>query len=227
MPTQSQDFENLNKALENVAPHWPADLRTAVAARGTWVRCSDGARLFGPGDRCTHFIIPVSGTIRVEHMGATGRSVVLYRVGPGESCVMTTSCLLSGSVYEAYGFADGDVRAIGMAASCFQKLVDDHPDFRALALSVFSQRIIELVEVIDELLLHRVDVRLAAWLAERKTDGRIVHATHQTIAAELGTAREVVSRILKDFERRGWINLNRGEIKLIDIPSLVTFARAR
>ena len=190
----------------------------------------------GTVDRVLRIIVGVAlivmtqlspGTIRVEHMGATGRSVVLYRVGPGESCVMTTSCLLSGAVYEAYGFADGDVRAIGMTASSFQELINDHSGFRALALSVFSQRIVELVEVIDELLLHRVDVRLAAWLADRKADGCVVHATHQTIAAELGTAREVVSRILKDFERRGWIGLTRGEIRLIDTSSLAAFAKAK
>ena len=114
-----------------------------------------------------------------------------------------------------------------MTASSFQELINDHSGFRALALSVFSQRIVELVEVIDELLLHRVDVRLAAWLADRKADGCVVHATHQTIAAELGTAREVVSRILKDFERRGWIGLTRGEIRLIDTSSLAAFAKAK
>ena len=219
--------ETLEQALSRVAPGLPPGLRAAIAARSSRLRCPDGYRLFGPGDRSESFLIPHAGAVRVEHMGASGRSVVLYRVAPGESCVMTTSCILSGVPYEAYGYAEGDVEAIALPARAFRDLVEQEPAFRDLALSVFSRRIIELVEVIDELLLHRVDLRLAAWLAERTPAQGIIAATHQAIAAELGTAREVVSRILKEFERRGWLALTRGEIRLLDQAALRMFANAR
>jgi len=111
-------------------------------------------------------------------MGPTGRSVVLYRVAPGESCVMTTSCLLCGSPYEAYGHAEGDIEAIAMPATAFRELIDREPEFRDLALSAFSRRMVELVEVIDELLLHRVDLRLASWLLEQVGPCGVVTATH-------------------------------------------------
>ncbi len=219
--------ETVEQVLERVAPAWSPGLRAAIATRSNRIHCDDGYRLFGPGDRCESFLIPLSGAVRVEHMGSTGRSVVLYRVGPGDSCVMTTSCLLSGEAYQAYGFAEGDVDAIGMSAAGFHELVNQEIEFRDLALSVFSQRIIELVEVIDELLLHRVDLRLAAWLVERSPDDGVVRATHQGIAAELGTAREVVSRILKEFERRGWVGLARGEVRVLDAAALGVFAAER
>lgn len=220
-------IETLEEALGRVAPALPAGLRAAIAARSDRVRCPDGYRLFGPGDRSENFLIPLTGAVRVEHMGATGRSVVLYRVAPGESCVMTTSCLLSGAPYEAYGYAEGDVEAIAMPARAFRDLVEEEPEFRDLALGVFSQRIIELVEVIDELLLHRVDLRLASWLTERAPADSAIAVTHQAIAAELGTAREVISRILKEFERRGWVALTRREIRLQDVAALKLFANTR
>jgi CRP/FNR family transcriptional regulator len=219
--------ETIEQALERVAPALPPRLRAAIAARSSRVRCRDGYRLFGPGDRTESFIIPLSGAVRVEHMGASGRSVVLYRVAPGESCVMTTSCLLAGTPYTAYGYAEGDIEAVALPAAAFRDLVEQEPEFRDLALSVFSQRVIELVEVIDELLLHRVDLRLAGWLAERAPPDGVIATTHHAIAAELGTAREVVSRILKEFERRGWLSLTRGEIRLRDVCALRMFANAR
>lgn len=219
--------ESIAADLARVAPGWPEALRRTVAGRGRRIRCPDGHRLFGPGDGSENFLIPLTGTVRVEHMGAGGRSVVLYRVAPGESCVMTTSCLLSGAPYAAYGHAEGAVEAIAVPAAAFRDLIERDAGFRSVALGVFAQRIIDLVEVIDELLLHRVDLRLAAWLADRAGEGATVAATHQSIASELGSAREVVSRILKEFERRGWVALTRGEIALRDAPALRRFARAR
>lgn len=218
--------EALARALARVAPGWPAALCREVAANAQRVHIPDGRRVFRPGDRSQGFIIPLSGAVRVEHIGPTGRVVVLYRVGPGDSCVMTTSCLVSGASYRAWGFAEGDVEALALSPESFRTLIDQNAAFRAMVLGVFAQRLLELVEVIDELLLHRVDLRLAAWLAERGTAAPVA-ATHQAIAAELGTAREVVSRILKDFERRGWIRLGRGEIAVDDAGALAAFAAQR
>ena len=214
-------------ALARAAPDWPARLRAAVLAESRTIRTPDGACLFGPGDACRDFLVALAGGVRVEHMGANGRSVVLYRVGPGESCVMTTSCLLAGRPYEAYGYAEGAVAALAMPAAAFRRLVEREPAFRDVALSVFSARIIDLVEVIDELLLHRVDLRLASWLAERSARGPLIPLTHQAIASELGTAREVVSRVLKEFERRGWIALQRGEIAVHDRAALGAFGKSQ
>ncbi len=217
--------------LARVAPALSPELRGRIVAAGRLLRCPDGARLFGPGEEAQVFLIPLAGAVRVEHAGASGRSVVLYRVAPGESCVMTTTCLLAGVPYEARGLAEGALEALAVPAAAFRRLVDECAEFRTLAFRVFSRRIIELVEVIDELLLHRVDLRLAAWLAVRCGEGKgaagqevQVRATHQAIAGELGTAREVVSRILKEFERRGWVRLTRGAIAVLDPAALRRFA---
>lgn len=208
-------------ALAAVAADWPVGLRERVAARGTRVRKSAGELFFAPGDLCRGFVVVLGGVVRVEHMGANGRSVVLYRVAPGDTCVMTTACLVEGSLYRAWGYAEGEVEALVLPPAVFEVLLAEDPAFRAMAFGVFSRRLGELVLVIDELLLHRVDLRLAEWLAARAP---VVEATHQVVAAELGTAREVVSRILKDFERRGWIGLRRGAIGVLEPAQLGRFA---
>jgi len=219
--------ESLEAALTRAAPDIPPDLRKEIAAHSRRVNVRDGYRIFGPGDRTEHYLIPLTGAVRVEQMGPSGRSVVLYRVSPGDSCVMTASCIMSGLSYGAYGYAEGDVEALAMPAADFRSLVESRPEFRQMALKTFAQRIIELTEVIDELLLHRVDLRLAGWLAERGAQGVPIASTHQSIAGELGTAREVVSRILKEFERRGWVELARGEVRVLDADSLRSFAATR
>ena len=208
-------------ALGAVAADWPAGLRALVAGKAVRVRKGAGELFFSPGDACRGFVVVLSGAVRVEHMGESGRSVVLYRVGPGDTCVMTTACLVEGSAYRAWGYAEGEVEALVLPPAVFQVLLAEDPAFRAMAFGVFSRRLGELVEVIDELLLHRVDLRLAEWLASRAP---VAEATHQVVAAELGTAREVVSRILKEFERRGWIVLGRGSIAVREPEALGRFA---
>lgn len=211
-------------ALDAAAPVWPEALRAGIAARGQRVAFRDGESLFAPGDACQGFVIVLAGSVRVEHAGATGRSIVLYRIGPGETCVMTTACLMTGAAYSAWGVAEGSVDALLLSPSTFEAMLATDAAFRAMAFGVFADRMRELVEVIDELLLHRVDLRLADWLALRAPR---VEATHQAIAAELGTAREVVSRILKDFERRRLVTLGRGVIAVEDAGALRALAAQR
>jgi CRP/FNR family transcriptional regulator len=211
-------------ALDAAAPGWPDTLRARVSARGQRLAFREGQRLFGPGDVCQGFIVVLSGSVRVEHVGPTGRTIVLYRIAPGETCVMTTACLMTGEAYSAWGVAESAVDALALSPPAFEALIAEDKTFRAMAFGVFADRMQELVEVIDELLLHRVDLRLAEWLAAR---GPEIAATHQSVAAELGTAREVVSRILKDFERRGFVALGRGAITITDADALKNVAAQR
>jgi CRP/FNR family transcriptional regulator len=210
--------------LAAAAPHWSDALRTAVAAHARRVSLAAGATLFSPGDACQGFVIVLSGQVRVEHTTPEGRSLVLYRVGPGETCVITTACLMRNGTYEAWGLAEGPVTALLLSPDLFTGLMRDSGEFRAMALGVFGDRLAELVAVIDNLLLHRVDLRLAAWLARC---GPTLRSTHQAIALELGSAREVISRILKDFEHRGWVALSRGTIAVTDAAALTRFASKR
>lgn len=220
----ADSIEQHERTLAALFPSLSPDLLATLARSGKPVRCRDGHQLFGPGHRAEAYLMLLAGTVRVEHMVESGRSVVLYRVSAGDSCVMTTSCLFSDQTFPAYGFAEEDVEAVAFPAPLFLSLVGESEEFRLMALKVFTRRILELVEVVDELLLHRVDLRLAGRLAEQARKDKQMNVTHQALAIELGTAREVVSRILKDFERRHWIALARGAITILEPAALAAFA---
>ncbi len=195
------------------------------ASQGSTINAPDGTCLFSPGDESRAFLIVTKGHVRVEQTNAEGRTMVLYRVHEGESCVMTTSCLLGARPYSGYGYAEGPVSALAIGAETFKRLLAEDAAFRDMVFEGFTQRLGELTDVIDALLLHRTDLRLAAWLANRG-DGA-VEMTQQDIAQEIGTAREVVSRTLKSFEREGWLVLGRGRLQVIDAGALAIYAKSQ
>ncbi|WP_299294545.1 Crp/Fnr family transcriptional regulator [uncultured Tateyamaria sp.] len=197
---------------------------TDFAADGTMITAPDGACLFRPDDPVSAFLIVVAGTVRVEHSTPAGRTVTLYRVEVGDSCVLTTTCLLSARAYSGFGYAEGPVRAIAIPADRFRHLLGTDPAFQEVVFRGFAQRVGELTDVIDTLLVHRTDLRIAHWLGTRSAQD--LNMTHEDIAQELGTAREVVSRTLKALERNGWIETARGHVRIIDQAALCHHARA-
>ena len=153
-----------------------------------------------------------------------GRDIVLYRVEAGESCVLTTACLLAHEAYSAEGVAETDVRAVAIPRPAFDRLMASSQEFRDFVLTAYARRITDLFRVIDDVAFGRIDVRLAGRLialADRSDD---VAATHQQLATELGTAREVISRVLQDFQKRGLISQSRGHITLRDRAHLSKLA---
>ena len=192
---------------------------------GQMITAPDGTCLFQPGDESSAFLIVTNGHVRVEQTNAEGRTMVLYRVHEGESCVMTTSCLLGARPYSGYGYAEGPVQALAIGAGAFHRLMAEDAGFRDMVFEGFRQRLGELTEVIDALLLHRTDLRLAAWLAQRGNG--VCEMTQQDIAQEIGTAREVVSRTLKSFEREGWLVLGRGRLEVADAAALDAHAKSQ
>lgn len=187
-------------------------------AAGQSISFADGALIFAPGDESRAFLIVTRGTVRVEQTNAAGRTVVLYRVITGESCVLTTTCLLSDRPYSGYGYAEGAVTATAIPPARFRSLMQTDPAFQALVFQGFATRVGELTDVIDDLLVHRTDLRLARWIASRPPGDIIMKQAD--IAQELGTAREVVSRALGVFEHHGWIKTGRGKITVLNRAAL-------
>ncbi|GAB4535287.1 MAG: Crp/Fnr family transcriptional regulator [Ruegeria sp.] len=190
--------------------------------QGNRIHVPDGTCLFRPGDESRAFLFVLSGSVRVEQTNAAGRTVVLYRVAAGDSCVLTTTGLLSGRPYSGYGYAEGDVTAVSIPAQRFRSLLSSEPKFQEIVFRNFAARVGELTDVIDDLLIHRTDQRIARWLADRA--GPTIHVTQQELAQELGTVREVVSRTLKSFENRGWISSGRGTITVLQVAALAKHA---
>lgn len=193
-------------------------------ARTIWL--NQGNVIFGPGKPAENLLMLVSGVVRVQQLCQDGREIVLYRVHAGESCVLTTACLLAFEDYSAEGIAETDIEAVLVPRDAFDEMMGCSKEFRAFVFKAYSKRITDLFLVIEEIAFKRMDIRVAQKLLELQDSAGKLHLTHQEFAVELGTAREVISRQLKEFERRGWVILNRGEIELRDKAAIDRLAQS-
>lgn len=223
LPDDASPFDRLLPDAGDLPPR----LAERVRREGMPVARTAGSVLFDEGSACGGMLVLSEGAIRVSRVAPEGRELMLYRVRPGESCVLTTSCLLERSTYPARGVAESDVRGVLLPADLFDALLQDAPGFRRFVFGSFVQRISGLLELAASVSFERLDRRLAAALLERiETSGRIeLRTTHQELAQELGTVRERVSRLLEGFESRGWVELGRGRILVRDKAGLEGAAR--
>lgn len=183
-----------------------------------------GTVMFQDGAECTNYVLVMEGSIRVQKVAENGREIVLYRVESGQSCVLTTNCLIAREDYSAEGIAETDIRALILPATTFRTLLGLSEAFRDFVFSAYATRIADLLMLLEEVAFGRIDTRLAAWLRQHADASGEVKSTHQDIATELGTAREVISRQLKEFERRGWVELHRGWVAVTDKAGLASLA---
>ena len=199
--------------LTRVSPRLQGRIRSELAV----MRADDGQEFFGVGDPCTAFPLLVGGSVRVLKPRPTGRALPLYTLAPGDLCVLSVSCLLGDFAYPASGTAAGEVVAATLPKPLFHTLLDEDTVFRREVFGAFSTRFCLLMALIEEMSVTRLDERLADLLIAR---GPVIHATHQALADELGTAREVVSRILEHFEADGLVELHRAQVHVLDAAHL-------
>ncbi len=208
-----------------------ARLEPGIAATlersGRLVYLPAGSRIYGSGQPPESFLLLLEGTVRVQQVSDTGREIVLYRVEAGESCALTTACLMSFEDYLAEALSETAIRAIAIPRAVFDELVGRSPVFRQFVFTAFSSRITDLFRIIDDVAFQRLDIRLAQKLVELSRGGETVSATQQQLASELGTAREVVSRVLGELSRRGLIAIARGAITIANRPALERLASGR
>lgn len=217
-----------------VAPPWTdrfaglaqlsPDTKHLILSQSRIVDVPAGTTIFGPGKSPENMFFMLDGTVRVQQISDTGHEIVLYRIHAGESCVLTTACLLACEDYAADGIAETAVQAAAIPRDTFDDLVATSKSFRDFVFAAFSKRITDLFRMIDEVAFQKMDVRLADKLISLAGDTDSVPTTHQKLSVELGTAREVISRQLQEFQRRGWIALSRGRVDLIDRVELERLA---
>lgn len=195
-------------------------IRARLIAQSVIISVPKGTVIFGPGKAPENLLLLLAGTIRVQQTSESGREIVLYRVSAGESCVLTTACLLAYEDYLAEGIAETDIQAVAIPRGVFDQLIAQSDIFRRFVFTAYSRRISDLFLVIEDIAFHRMDIRLAQKLLELSAQQDAMKTTHQKLAAELGTAREVISRQLQEFQRREWIEIGRGEIRIKDRNAL-------
>lgn len=189
-----------------------------IAASQT-VKVPAGAIAFQKGDACKNFILVLAGRVRVQLSSEGGREVILYRVQPGGTCALTTSCIIGKEEYPAEAVIEEDVTALMIPDSEFRQALLDSEQFRQFVFQGFSRRLCAIVSRMENVALKTIDERLAQHLL-KGDDNSLSKITHQVLAAEIGTAREVVSRKLKRFESNGLIRSSRGRVEIIDRENL-------
>jgi CRP/FNR family transcriptional regulator, anaerobic regulatory protein len=184
-----------------------------------------GMSLYQQGQPCENYLLILTGLVRVQKLSETGRIITLYHVEAGHACDLSTTCLLGGKNYPAEAIAETEVQAILIPKTNFQEALAQMPDFRKVVFSSVDKSMNELIGLVEDLSFGRMDCRLARRLLQFAESPKHIDVTHQFLAEELGTAREVISRLLKDFEHQGWVRLHRGRVEIIDLHHLRSLAQ--
>jgi len=186
-----------------------------------------GSVIFHDGDVCNTYVLVTSGSIRVQKNDPNGREILLYRVEEGQNCMLTTICVLGKQPYPAEGIAETDVEMLVLSISAFDEMLIKSASFRQCVMRNIGRRIADLMALLEDVAFGRMDVRLAKFLLKYQQENKgLICCTHKQIAIELGTVREVISRLLKDFERNAWVNLSRNKVQILDIEALQNLVSA-
>lgn len=196
------------------------DLEREIQSESVFRRIPAGADVFVEGDRTESIAFLLSGVVRVYKVGETGREITLYRFGLGESCILTANAILSQQSFPAIATVEQDAEAVMIPAQTFRDWVRRYDLWRELVFDLFSQRLSTVMMIVDEVAFQRMDKRLAALLLERGKTANPIEITHREIAAEVGSSREVISRLLEDFSAERILETGRGSVEILDFQAL-------
>jgi CRP/FNR family transcriptional regulator len=185
-----------------------------------FTRIPEGRNVFIEGDHVDAIALMISGVVRVYKIGETGREITLYRFGNGESCILTANAILSQKNFPAVATVEQEAEAVMIPADIFRDWVKRYDLWREFVFELLSQRLSAVMAIVEEVAFRRMDLRVASLLLERSRTSDKVQITHQEIAAELGSSRKVISRILEDFSARGILEVARGKVKILDRATL-------
>lgn len=198
----------------------PAHEREAMLAQGMTVEVPPGQFICLEGDQCQALPFVLTGQARVYKSSNSGREITLYRIEAGASCILTASCILSTQPFPAFAVTETVVEAFMVPAPVFRQWLAEHEVWRQYTFGLLAQRLASVMALVEEVAFERMDTRLAAYLLETTPADALLRTTHEAIAVELGSSREVVSRLLKSLERKGHIALGRGIIRIDDRAAL-------
>lgn len=192
----------------------------SLLSMGQRVALPVGKHICLEGSNCSHLAFVLSGTARVYKLGESGKEITLYRVEAGECCILTLSCIVSEKRFPAFAISESELEAIVVPAATIQHWMEENRSWRRYAWNLIASRLGDVISLVEEVTFRRMDERLCFYLNQEKKFplSQKTAITHQQIAAELGTSREVISRLLKDLEQQQILQLGRGWIRLIESP---------
>lgn len=174
-------------------------------------------------DECSFLPLVTFGDIRIFLTGENGKEITLYHIQPGESCALTANCIFLGTPFAVFARAEERTDVFLVPAAKVLSWIHDFPIWQEYMLKISSQRIIHLIASISEVMFNSMDKRIVDFLLQNMDNHHTVYITHQEMAHQLGTAREVISRILKNFERKNILTLSRGQIEIKNLENLKKF----
>ena len=189
------------------------------------IKVPANSTVFRQGDSCENYLLILDGSVKVFSRAENGREIILYRVKKGESCTLTTACLFTNNPYPAEGITETDSIALMIPRPVFNRALAESEEFRRIIFNQYAKRLSDVINLVENLSFGHIDIRLARLLLQLGSDSDTIETTHQTLATELGSAREVISRQLKEFENKQLISLQRGSITISNRDSLQRLAR--
>jgi CRP/FNR family transcriptional regulator len=190
------------------------------AASYQLIKVPANTTIFDIGGECEHYLLLTAGTVGVKMLAKNGKSILLYRVYPGQSCIITTSCLLGNAHYPTFGETETDIEALSIPHKLFSQALDRSSEFRKFVFDGLGQRLADVMQRLETVNFTSIDSRLATTLLAHNTGSGQIDITHEALAEEVGTAREVVSRHLKKMETNGLVKLGRGTVLLENTDAL-------
>ena len=218
-----EQFTSLCQAIPGLRELSPS-AQVEVQSEAAYLSFPKGQILFDDGAECPGFLVVTEGQVRVAKSIESGREILLYRVFPGDACILTVSCLLGGVQYPAEGAAETPLKGVLLPKGLFNDLIAKSESFRQMVFNVLGRRVVELMMMVEEVAFHRLDQRLARLLSRHAARHRSadVCVTHQQLSDELGTSREIVSRVLATLEDQGMVELGRKRITIVQGDELAS-----
>jgi len=217
-----QQQERLTNTFPLLAQSAP-EFRERFFRHATLATIPAGHTLATEGSECSRLALVVKGQVRVYKLAESGREITLYRINNGDSCVLTASCIMSGTPFPAIACTESEVEALLLPSGPVYDWVTESKPWAAFIFGLVSRRLADVIAVLEDVAFHRMDERIAAYLIATSSHGPTLNITHHEIASDLGTTREVVSRILKEFEGKGLIQGARGRLTITDIAGLQAY----
>lgn len=198
----------------------PATTRETLRVGSSVRRLQPGHALFKTGEQCEYAVLILAGTLRLQRTSEDGHEMTLNHLKPGDCCHITVSCTLASDDHHASVIADTESMVILIPRLLLQQLMADCDEWRKLVFKMLDSQVNNLIDMVERVAFGPIEKRLSEHLLTNCHTDLVVYETHRELAADLGTAREVVSRALKKFERAGWISQRRGQITILDVTAL-------
>ena len=181
-----------------------------------------GQTAYALEEACPNYLMCIEGRTRIFKTSEGGREMLIYNVEPGGTCVLTTQCLLSRTNFPAESIAETRTSLAAIPADSFYRFMDEMPTFRSFVMSDYTKLLGTMFAFVDALAFQTLEQRLARRLLVEAGETLLVEKTHQQLASDIGSVREIVSRRLGDWERNGWVRNARGQIRILDRAALAS-----